>query len=140
MKMPEIDLNNAGLTSEEFAICKNILARPKDGKGTVKKSYPTRAYATIDEVTHEYSYPTEELRIYHAGYVVWRWVVFQCCSYAPYVCIPSTTDFYVTGKNFEDRRNNHKALMDIADKVVNTLPITQQRGILRWGNALGFVG
>ena len=85
---------------------------------------------------------------------VWRMLCFDYCGFHPHNCIPITADwdigaaFYVREENGEfasreDRRDAEKsvrvALDALVKRVESVLPLTAQKGVMQWGQALGML-
>ncbi len=73
---------------------------------------------------------------------VWRMLCFDFCDFAPHNCMPCTADwdvrtwYYRTyGKDYSrvNQQQTVDALGDLVKKVESKLPITLQKGALRWG-------
>ena len=85
---------------------------------------------------------------------VWRMLCFDFCGFHPYNCLPITADwdigavFYIREENGEysdhtDRRADEKAaqvaLVALVKQVESVLPVTAQKGVVQWGQALGML-
>ena len=94
---------------------------------------------------------------------VWRMLCFDLVGHGKHVCMPVCADFELSdavthrnGKcpkyNYEDRNDNtayylwtdcvkqlRKDMDALVSRVEKALPIEAQKGILRWGRALGYV-
>ena len=85
---------------------------------------------------------------------VWRMLCFDFCGFHPHNCMPITADwdigaiYYTREENGEypdhaDRRAAEKSVRDALDALVNRvesgLPVTAQKGVMQWGQALGIL-
>lgn len=71
---------------------------------------------------------------------VWRMLCFSYCDWSPHVCMPVTADFDIPTKNYDERRVITKALDDLIKRATSNLPVTLERGTMRWGRAFGMIG
>ncbi len=83
----------------------------------------------------------------NANYV-WRMLCFDFCDHAPHNCMPCTADWDVLAwchrtEAREDCSSKCKTITVRLDELVTLiegkLPITAQKGGLRWGRALGML-
>lgn len=85
---------------------------------------------------------------------VWRMLCFDFCGFHPHNCMPITADwdigavYYTREENGEftdhaDRRAAEKSVREALDALVkrveSVLPVTMQKGIMQWGQALGML-
>lgn len=84
---------------------------------------------------------------------VWRMLCFDFCNFHPHCCTPITADLDVCTVYYrwekqgvytkEERRTKEKEYRSMLDELIKkaerNLPILEQKGALRWMNALGVV-
>lgn len=92
--------------------------------GTIRASKPTLTKKLNPSLWGEAAY-------------VWRMVVFQVSRNPVHQCMPVTADWDIH-LTTDERRKVTRVLDSLVDKIVNTVPVTQWHGILRWGRALGY--
>lgn len=81
---------------------------------------------------------SDPMLIGQAAYV-WRMVAFQISPNPQHQCMPVCADFDIPVRNYDERREITKRLDILVDRIMNTVPVTQWHGILRWGGALGYL-
>lgn len=69
---------------------------------------------------------------------MWRMLTFYTVNRHPYVCMPVTADWDIPQK-YDERRATVEILNVLVEQVLdNAIPKSEWKGIMRWGNALGF--
>ena len=91
--------------------------------------------ASKPKVSKKYSDP---MLIGQAAYV-WRMVAFQISPNPQHQCMPVCADWDIPVRDYDERREITQRLDNLVDLIVNTVHPTQWHGILRWGNALGYL-
>mgnify|MGYP006310798495 CR=1 FL=1 len=141
MRMPDLSIRELckGLSDSQADIIRACFKR----NGGLRASKP---FKKID-----YSAP-DALFKGSVNYV-WRMICFDFCDFRPHVCMPVCADFDigVIYMNYErkgiytkeERREKEKEYRNMLDELIkkaeSNLPITMQKGALRWGQALGLV-
>lgn len=121
MRSIPIDLSSIDLTEREYRIANRIL-----NKGNLRASKPT--------------VKPEDPETGIAAYV-WRMVAWSVSDDRKHQCMPVCADFDLPGRYGSDERKAAQAEGDLLeDKITKSIPPTQWRGILRWGEAYGLVG
>ncbi len=123
--MPTLDMTKL-LSQELWSEEKDIISLIQKN-GVLKASKP--------KATKKVSDP---MLIGQAAYV-WRMVAFQISPNPQHHCMPVCADFDIPVRSYDERRAITKKLDMLVDRIVNTVPATQWHGILRWGNALGYL-
>lgn len=129
-QMPEIDLDllKAKLSPAEFKLVQGIVATSGKNKGRLRASKPNVDFNDPDTGRTAY---------------IWRMVAFHVSPIPQHHCIPCTADFdlVIEGDDVFDRHNKRvaetKRLDALVDQVVDTIPMRQWHGVIRWGRALG---
>jgi hypothetical protein len=94
----------------------------------------------------KYGAPDAEFK--GAANYVWRMLCFDFCSWAPHVCMPVCADFGIwssldDGGNWrevtERVRLRTKELDALIKRVESKLPVTAQKGVMRWARAFGVI-
>jgi len=68
----------------------------------------------------------------------WRMLCFDFLPYQPHSCMPVTADWDIP-LGYQDRRKKCKELDALIKEHESTMPITAQKGAIRWAKALGMV-
>lgn len=114
-----------------------------DKNGNVRRSKPkvakTERVAWDNARGYAYRYATDEDRTQAYAAFIWRHVVFAISPVHQHQCMPVTDSFLIDEPDYAESRKIERALMDIADKVVKLVPVTEQHGTMRWGRALGMI-
>jgi len=66
---------------------------------------------------------------------VWRMLCFDFCDFRPHSCMPVCADFDLPG-DYDERRAKVKILDKLIKRVESVIPVTAQKGIMRWGKTL----
>ena len=66
---------------------------------------------------------------------VWRWLVFYLSDKREHLCIPISADFYLD-LPYEETKLVKKELDALVDKILDAIPVAEQRGLNRWTEAL----
>jgi hypothetical protein len=112
MKMPVLDYSKLNGESLEYA---KAITKPS---GEVYVARPKKASG-------------------EAQYV-WRMVCFHLIDEQPYSCMPVMADWYMTERDYDKRRAECKRLDSlVVDQIVNSVPMTEWCGVIRWGRAFG---
>lgn len=88
---------------------------------------------------------------------VWRMLCFDFCSFHPHCCMPVSADFDLSWglehrdgervrygqPGYDEQRHRERELTEqmkaLIDRVESVLPVTAQKGVMRWGQALGML-
>ena len=81
---------------------------------------------------------------------VWRMLCFDFVPYHPHCCMPVTADMDIhhaynrttplsRDERWEAVKTTVKELDDLTKRIESALPVTAQRGAMRWASALGLV-
>jgi len=122
-KNPCINLVNVkDLTDEERLLAEAIIATQGLNKGRLRASPPASAQGD-------------------AKYV-WRMVAFHVSTNPQHWCMPICADFDIDSpvrgvEGVRYRAARSKALDNLVDRIVNTIPKEQWHGIRRWRGLLG---
>ena len=70
---------------------------------------------------------------------VWRLIAFSLSPRPSHMCIPTTHDFGMWDQypDWDERTARTKELDKVVAAIVNTVPLTQQPGTMRWARAFG---
>lgn len=124
MTMPQINLEAINLSPSDMEIVNACLGRANRLRSAKPKENGYAAY-------------------------VWRLVAFQISNNSQHHCMPMTADFDMPQEYWgrgEDgsctesankRRAKCKELDMIVDVMVNSVPKSQWKGVIRWGRAFG---
>jgi heme exporter protein D len=129
--MPKIDLTAVAMTAEERQIAERIL-----NKGALRASKPAIAYTTyVNERGLKLRQPDD---IGGKAAYVWRMVAFTLSPVAKHHCMPCTADFDLPERDYQLRRQMAKQLDTLVDRIIASVPKSQQHGTMRWARALGY--
>jgi hypothetical protein len=67
---------------------------------------------------------------------VWRHVMFCISSNPKHHCMPVMSDFDLSDEDWKNRNEVVKELDAFVDRIVNSVPKTEWRGIQRWHSAI----
>ena len=152
-RMPEIDLTKCNLNETEMMIAKIAIkgekeigylraSKPAEQKHTIIDSEWTPSYAS--ELSqpykhHKNKYATEEERIKAFGCYVWRELAFIMSPISTHHCMPVCNDFNLEYTSGDPRRKEqHKWLNSIVDRISKTVPVHQLHGLRRWKGVFGY--
>jgi hypothetical protein len=138
--MPKLDINKVPEKYHPW-VEPLIVTRGKT-KGRIRTQKPkVPARVKVEDTTamfgHRYVFENDEGRILGESAYVWRMVTFYLCQFRPYVSMPWCADMDVVGYGAE-RRSRCAELDVIVNAVLEQYPVSQQKGLLRWGRALGY--
>lgn len=114
----------------------------KNGKG-FRKSKPTIKYQVVQYQGRPFR--ENDLKDSVIAYC-WRMYAFYTQSSHPYVCMPVMAEFdfpggYDSSCSREDKRTAHDQLRkqcnETVDRLLDLLPKSEWKGVIRWGQALG---
>ena len=116
----KLDLTQTKLQGTDLEIAQGILKR----NGELYASRPTKASGMSQ--------------------YVWRMVAFSLSDRPAHQCIPVTADFHMTNEEYWDKTWDEKVairerLDAITKQIVDTVPVTEQPGTLRWARAFGVI-
>ena len=76
----------------------------------------------------------------HKGCVnyCWRMLCFDFLTDAPHSCMPVTADWDIP-LGYQERKLKVKELDELIKKHEATLPLSEQKGAIRWAKALGIL-
>jgi len=136
-RMPELNLEAAGLTTEEYALAKGIVATRGKNKGCLRASKPKVERTDLG--------PQEPGSFYHNWHIeggetayIWRMVAFFISPKHQHQCMPCTADMDLPGDGFKERKALAEELDEVVDKIVDTVPKHQWHGVRRWARTGAF--
>jgi hypothetical protein len=121
-QMPEIQADK--LTGDAKKFAQMIVVTRGQNKGRLKASKPKVDRNKPDTGKAAY---------------IWRMVAFQVSTNSKHHSMPVTADWDIEAESYEERRRIiNEELNPIVDKIVDTVPLAQHYGTLRWGHAFGY--
>lgn len=140
-KMPQIDLNKLGeiLTASEFELAQGIVSTRGKNKGCLRASKPKVEM----HVSGKDKYGLDEYQpdpIQGKTAFLWRHVAFSISPLSPHHCMPVMDFCDLPGHYGPEMRELEKELMNLADKIIKTVDVSQWHGVKRWGQVFGKIG
>lgn len=139
MTMPTFDVETLcdGFSNEDKDIIRGAFLK----SGKLRASKPHKRVATFEQGCINY---------------VWRMLCFDLVGHGKHACMPVTADWELSAgydaqhgrirygeAGYEGYREGNKALRQRMDDLVKrferNIPLEQQKGIVRWGRALGYI-
>jgi len=68
----------------------------------------------------------------------WRMLCFDFLTERPYSCMPVMADFDIP-LDYKERREKVKELDELIKEHEATIPLSEQKGAIRWAKALGIL-
>ena len=122
---------NLSDSAREYASLITIKGILRASKPTVKKiKVPSEKYGYVYEPVN----PIDGCAAY-----VWRMVAFQVSPNPKHQCMPVCAEFDLPG-TFDHRKALTVELDLIVEEIVSAVPKHEWHGVVRWGNALGYIG
>lgn len=115
-EMPKIDLDSIGLTAEELALAKGIVASARPSMGRLYTCMPRKAAG-----------PTR---------YIWRMVAFHLSPRPKHHHVPIMAFTYLPGANRAERLHAADRLDKIVDKIVISVAVSQWAGLMAWEGLL----
>lgn len=135
--MPKIDLNSLNLSSEDAELVKGIVNSRTGELRASKPELPDK----VKIPSGHYDYANERDARKGMTAYIWRMVAFEISPISQHQCMPICADFDLPDcGGHDERRNLSKRLDEIVKIVVDSVPMTEWHGIIRWGNAFGTIG
>jgi len=136
--MPKINLNKlTNLNSADLELVRGIINSRTGELRASKPALPDKVKTT----SGRYDYATEADARQGMTAYIWRMVAFEVSPHSQHQCMPICADFDLPDcGGHAERRNLSKRLDEIVKAVVDSVPMTEWHGIIRWGNAFGTIG
>lgn len=143
--MPRIDLTalkaSGKFTDAELELVAGIVAGKGKNEGLLRASKPKIEYVLEDQYYKGVKLSPLRRPTAPSGYVayLWRMVAFFISPVPQHQCMPCLAFCDLPEQN-DERRAKEKELDALADRIVDTFPKEQWKGVIRWGQALGQIG
>ena len=111
----KINLADTQLVGDDLAIAQEVLLN----NGSLRKSRPAKASG-------------------NAQYV-WRMAAFSLSSNSQHQRLPVMAEMYLNIRDRDERRARVAHLDTIVKAIVDSVPVDEQPGTMRWGSALGII-
>ncbi len=137
MKMPVIDISAIELDELEYSLIQRILGR----ENRLRSVKPEIDYSIVT-IEKRYGEIVHQKRIRQPDYeggcaaYLWRMVAFSVSPISQHKCFPATAHFDLPGESEDDRRILAKEMDKLADKIVNSVKVTEWHGVQRWDGIL----
>lgn len=134
-EMPHIPLDTLSetLTPEDYQVVKRIV---NTRTGALRASKPPIEYELIEGRYGKTRSPQEPSG---ASAYVWRMVAFACSTKPQHHCMPVMAFCDVPGYSHDNCKAREEELNVLADRVIDSVPVTKWHGIARWART-GLIG
>lgn len=138
--MPRIDKATVPTQSDEERAILDIIVK-SDGSLLASKPHLNKQIRVKDATSpygYRYQHATEQDRLRAKAAYTWRMVVFAVSQNPKHQCMPVMAFCDLDGES-DARHSLEKALDDLAERIIRSIPFGQQHGTVRWGRALGYI-
>jgi hypothetical protein len=136
--MPKIAIDKlTNLDSADIDLVRGIV---NSRTGELRASKPELPDKVKVQSGH-YDYVTESDARKGMTAYIWRMVAFEVSPHRQHQCMPICADFDLPDcGGHSERRNLSNRLDEIVKAVVDSVPMNEWHGVIRWGNAFGTIG